>query len=51
MTGIQALEMGYKYSNLAYVRQLCMHGVGGYVVYYFSFQLNKHVPSLVDAKA
>jgi hypothetical protein len=46
--GRKALQFGYKFSDTAYVRQLCLHGVGGLQVDFFSFETNPHVASVVD---
>jgi hypothetical protein len=45
----ELIRTGYKFSDSAHVRQLCMHGVGGVQVYYFNFSIAP-VPSVVNCE-
>ena len=47
---VLARELGYKFSDSAHVRQLLMHGIGGALVYRFSFTPNEGMKSLVNVE-
>lgn len=47
---VVARESGYKFSDSAHVRQQLMHGIGGALVYRFSFTPNEGMKSLVNVE-